>query len=422
MGRIVAGADIRPSEDGTGSVEYTRGALLDGWRVGARRGPPLRCLRRVRYWGSMLRLSVRNLRALREVEITLEDLLCIVGANGAGKTTLLFALQFLQTYVRRGLDEAMNVLGYRNVRHRDASPSEPISLELSSGEAKWRLELDVRGVDARVIRDELSFGAEPVAWAKVSGALQAMRTFGLASFSSTQLAPLTAPVDLPAEVVELVRAVMESGTHFDPDLRALRENGSKASRNTALEPRSENAFAMLRRWHERKPDRPRFDFVRDTLRAALPDLVEDLDFDVGGDSVFLRVWRPRAESPDVITYESNGLLSLVVTLTAIASGVEGSVVAVDEPENGLHPFALARLAERARQWAVSHRVAVVFTTHSPVLLNQLRREPGRVVVFEDGRLATLDTLRDRAWLEGLLPGELYENLEIGAPPVVTRRS
>lgn len=369
----------------------------------------------------MLKLEVRNLRALRAVDLPLDGVTCVVGANGVGKTTLLAALYFLRVYLERSPKDALDWLGVYQLKNRDASEHEPIEIGLFLDDAGWRVAMDARGNKPRELSSVLLIGGRELSRPEqrdVFDWVESERQRGETTFRRAS----DGPPDTHRTLVTLLHAVWGSSIHYDPDLHSLRTNGSKASQYTSLSRRSENAFAMLRRWNERLPDKPRFEFVLNAMRAALPDLVANLDFESASDSVFIRNWRPGAELGDAVVNEANGFFSLLTTLTAVAAGEPHSVIAVDEPENGLHPYAIARMVDHVRRWSDSSDLAVLFTTHSPVLLNQFRNEPARIVVFERGRVAGLDALRDPSWLDGLLPGELYENLEFGAPKAVSERA
>jgi predicted ATPase len=365
-----------------------------------------------------LRLQVQNFRALKNVDLTIDDVVCVVGVNGAGKTTLLFALRFLRIYLTRSLDEARARVG-GNIHSRTIGDGENVVFGVSQGRCAWTLKLRSRGAQLAIVANEFTVDGEvPTSMAKLKPGAARLQLRAFMGLGDDEFEPGEEPI--PAEVIsearEMLSAIANGLILYDPDLRSLRVNGSKASEYLGLADRAENAFAMLRRWHEQRPDRFRYEFVLGGLRAAMGHLVEDLDFESVGGSVFLRVWHHGDERGRAMEEESNGLLALLVTLTAVAEAKPGAIVAIDEPENGLHPFAIRRLVEAVTTWCCTHRVRVLFTSHSPVMLNQFRASPEKVIVVDaDGEVRSLDQIRSREWLEGLLPGELYENLEFGSP-------
>jgi predicted ATPase len=177
---------------------------------------------------------------------------------------------------------------------------------------------------------------------------------------------------------------------------------------------------MLRTWRDRREDRPRFEFVHEGLRAAFPGVYHDLDF-VAGQTVSANVYRSGDETPTPISHEANGLLSMLVALAQIAATEEGGLVAIDEPENSLHPYAIRRFVRLSRAFARQRGFTVVLTTHSPVLLDEFNGEPDRVFVLDRDEMKQgkalpmpLDELRLREWLANYTLGELYAGGDFGA--------
>jgi predicted ATPase len=131
----------------------------------------------------------------------------------------------------------------------------------------------------------------------------------------------------------------------------------------------------------------------------------------------LPVYRPGSESPNPISHEANGVLSMLMLLAQVASANRGGIVAIDEPEHALHPFAIRRFVDRARAWARQHDLTILLTTHSPVLLNQFNAEPEQIFVLERGYEVLpvrLDELRDRNWLANYTIGEFYVDSDFAA--------
>src|SRR5262249_44176096 len=145
----------------------------------------------------------------------------------------------------------------------------------------------------------------------------------------------------------------------DPDLRRLRINGSVAAEDQDLDWRGSNAFTILRKWNERLEDRNRLEFVRRTLRLAFPTLISDFDFETAAQTVTLRVHREGTNLPVPIAHESNGLLAMLVLLTEVAACPEQGVVAIDEPENGLHPDAVRVFWEQASAWCRARKISLI---------------------------------------------------------------
>ncbi len=369
----------------------------------------------------MLTLHAKNFRALRHLCWPLAGVSVLTGANGSGKTTALFALRLLRTAFDRGLPEAVSLVlgGSYNLRNRDAG-DDAIELGFDLGALSWRVRLLPRGPTVDHVTDEwLARGDEVIFRRDSLGncTYRGQRAELGASFVE-QLGLRWASAEHPEDddVSRIVEAVRRIQVFFDPDLRSLRSNASRATENRHLSSSSRNVLTMLQKWKNRRQDLHRYEFVHQGLRAAFPGVYEGLDLE-GAQTIAGMVYRPGDEMPGPISHESNGVLSMMMLLAQVASAEPGGLVATDEPENAQHPFAIREFAKRARAWAQQHEITLAFTTHSPVLINEFQSEPERVFVLERGQDVSpqpLDALRTREWLQNFMLGDLYVQGEFAA--------
>jgi predicted ATPase len=116
---------------------------------------------------------------------------------------------------------------------------------------------------------------------------------------------------------------------------------------------------------------------------------------------------------------SDGTLRFMVlaTLFLQPERYRPSLILVDEPELGLHPYALEMLAALVRQASVTSQV--ILSTQSSRLLDFFRPEEVLVANRIDGgtQLERQDPARLAKWLEDYSLGELWEKNEIGGRPV-----
>jgi len=111
-------------------------------------------------------------------------------------------------------------------------------------------------------------------------------------------------------------------------------------------------------------------------------------------------------------------LRAIALFTALAQprATLPNVVCIDEPELGLHPSALALLAELAR--SVSDQCQVILATQSPYLLDHFAPDEIVVVEREDGATTCkrLDEQALQAWLEDYTLAEVFDKGLIGGRP------
>jgi hypothetical protein len=202
-------------------------------------------------------------------------------------------------------------------------------------------------------------------------------------------------------------------------LRELRVNGSKVASDKELNGDGTNAFSVLRNWRDARATRPRWDFVMRGLKATFPDFFEELEFESAGQTVAARTVAPWMQPGDSVgTYFApDGFLVGLLHLTAVASAGDGGLLAIDEFENALHPFAIRSLLEHIREWATEKSISVTLATHSPVLIDCFKSEPSRLLVMDPGVPVVpipLDQMLNKEWLAHFSLGDLYAHGDFGS--------
>jgi predicted ATPase len=113
---------------------------------------------------------------------------------------------------------------------------------------------------------------------------------------------------------------------------------------------------------------------------------------------------------------SDGTLRFLFLLTVLSSPDPAPLIAIDEPETGLHPSMLPIVAEYAVEAA--RRTQVVLTTHSPLLLDAFGAAvPSTTVVkWNEGesQLKQIDGDELRRWLNDYSLGALHRSGELEA--------
>ncbi len=128
-------------------------------------------------------------------------------------------------------------------------------------------------------------------------------------------------------------------------------------------------------------------------------------------------WRQKGSDAYFDAYSlSDGTLRFICLATLLLQPHPPALILLDEPELGLHPFAIRILAEMLE--AAAQRVQVLLATQSVTLLNNFA--PQDVIVAEnDGRRTTfnrLDAEKLKDWLDDFSLGELWEKNVLGGRP------
>jgi predicted ATPase len=113
---------------------------------------------------------------------------------------------------------------------------------------------------------------------------------------------------------------------------------------------------------------------------------------------------------------SDGTLKYLCLMAVLFDHDPPPLVCIEEPETGLHPDALALVADALRE--ASTRMQVVVTTHSDALVDRFSDEPENIIVCErDTSQSTsfrrLEREALKEWLEEYTLGDLWRRGELG---------
>ena len=159
--------------------------------------------------------------------------------------------------------------------------------------------------------------------------------------------------------------------------------------------------------------------IRDTVRLIAPFFDDFLlrPQTRGTDEQVRLEWQQKgSDFPFQPNHLSDGTIRFICLATALLQPDPSATIVIDEPELGLHPYAISTLADLIK--SASERTQVVISTQSPTLLDYFEPEQIIVVNRQDGR-STFERLDPQAltgWLEDYSVGELWQkNVVQGGP-------
>ena len=157
--------------------------------------------------------------------------------------------------------------------------------------------------------------------------------------------------------------------------------------------------------------------VKKELLVSLKKLfdgIEDIHLTVDGGNVLLFL-EEKGGREIPATRLSDGTLRYLSLLTILLHPDPPPLVAIEEPELGLHPDVLPHIAELLLR--ASQRTQLVVTTHARMLVDALTDHPSSVVVCSkengESRFERLDEAALKAWLENYTLGDLWSMGELG---------
>jgi predicted ATPase len=358
------------------------------------------------------RIRIAGFKSIRDQTLDLQPLNVLIGANGAGKSNFIEVFRLLHEMVSQNLQLFVARSGGADrLLHFGGKTTDQLLVHLHFGFNAYHCKL-VPAVDgALIFADERMFFRDPGygkaydfslgAGHRESHLLDEMRQHGRAS------------------VAYHVAAALQDWKvyHFhDTSSSARVKQIGEVDDNVALRADASNLAAFLYRLQETDPGT--FRGIVDTTRLVAPFIAGlDLLPDRLNPGKIKLEWHEKESDTYFDAHAlSDGTLRFLCLATLLLQPAPPTTVLIDEPELGLHPYAIAVLADLLR--AAAERTQVIVSTQSVTLVNQLSPEDIVVVdreeresVFRRQSSATIES-----WLDGYSLGELWEKNVLGGRP------
>jgi predicted ATPase len=154
------------------------------------------------------------------------------------------------------------------------------------------------------------------------------------------------------------------------------------------------------------------DTILDALNALYPTIT-GFGVNIDGGSVQVFLHEGRFSMP--ATRLSDGTLRYLCLLAILCHPKPPPLICIEEPELGIHPDALGKLAELMK--SAAKRTQLVITTHSDLLVDAFTDSPDTVVTFEkDGESSNVKRLNEvdlDDWLKKYTLGAMRQSGHIG---------
>ena len=350
------------------------------------------------------RLEVSGFKSIRHANIELGRLNVLIGANGSGKSNLAAMFRMLSAYADQSLASYVARAGGANaILHFGAKRTARIEIAATFMEPSptnsW-LTLAHNDVDRLLIEREWSEG------------VSATRLVN-APYLESRL------VNYPewSHIAKTLRNIAICHFNDTSSESRLRLTGD-IDDNVQLRSDGRNLAAFLYKLQEVWADE--FKYLTKVVKLVAPffDRFVLRPVEQNPRTIILR-WREVGADEDFGAHLlSDGTLRFIAQAALLTQPKDKlpPLVFLDEPEIGLHPFAITSLAGLIKRAA--RNTQIILATQSPDLLNHF--DPGHVIVAErhdDGtEFKRPDPAALTEWLEDYSLGELWDKNVIGGRP------
>lgn len=363
-------------------------------------------------------ITLTGFKSIRELkDFKLEKLNVLVGANGAGKSNLVDFFRLLRAMADGGLQSFVtNSGGADGFFFNGPKETRQISAHLKFGSNQYRFVLEPTVSNELMIREEGTLytgGQWPSSWHDAGGGVKESR---LPNWKDRKSDWYSNYLSAEAYVFHAVSSWMVYHFHDTSGSAPMRRDCS-ARDFRELRSDAGNIAAFLLKIRE--VNAARYQRIRETVQLIAPffdDFV--LEPQMKGENELVRLeWRQQGSTFPFQPWQfSDGTIRFICLATALLQSKPPSTVVVDEPELGLHPYALEVLAQLLKESA--QRTQLIVSTQSAPLLNQF--EPQEVVVVERlegaSHFRRLEAEPLAEWLQDYTLGELLQKNVVEAGP------
>jgi predicted ATPase len=361
-------------------------------------------------------ITVRGFKSIASVEkLALGPITVLVGPNGSGKSNFVGVFSFLHA-IREGRlqDYVRKAGGAEQLLYFGSKVTGEIHIHVSFREEvnQYALSLKPTDDDSLYLADERVYFWDKKRYPKKPHEELLAREGGREAGISDRNV---------RRVADWVRLHLASWrlyhVHDTSDSSPMRKT-AQLDDNDYLRPDGSNLPAFLYLLQRKHADA--YELIRRSVQRVAP-FFDDFELrpdPLNEDTIRLAWKHKNSDQYFGASTLSDGTLRFIAlaTLFLQPEKFRPSVILVDEPELGLHPYAITMLASLIRM--ASEKTQVIVSTQSPLLLDHFQPEDVLVADLVGGstQFTRLDSEKLGSWLQEYSLGQLWEKNEFGGRP------
>jgi predicted ATPase len=359
------------------------------------------------------RVIIKGFKSIKTMDLELRPLNILIGANGAGKSNLISFFKMLNEMMAGRLQQYIGISGYaQSLLHFGPKVTPQIESQLEF-DVKTDVKTEVLIYSMRLFHaagDTLIFAEEAFIW------------IGDRNHSSLgaghQETKINESAEAGRETAQILKLLINGCFvyHFhDTSTTARVRQSCYVGDNHSLMSDAGNLAALLLRFREY--DTTAYQRIVKTIRLIAP-FFDDFDLVPRRNNVILN-WREKGSDQVFGPHQfSDGTLR-AICLTTLLLQPENELpklIIVDEPELGLHPYALNIVAGMFGK--ASYHTQILISTQSTSFLDNFNPEDVITVdrVGKESQFKRLNPQELETWLEEYSLGEIWEKNIIGGGP------
>jgi predicted ATPase len=365
------------------------------------------------------KLTIEGYKSIRKLDgFELRHLNVLIGSNGAGKSNFVGFFRLLRELIEQRLELSIRLQGGADAcLYLGPKVTPQLHCQIGFGSNGYEFTLVPTADNKLVFANETTiFHGQygPTRRSLGSGQLEARLPERKDEPGST------AQHGVPYYVFDAISSWVVYHFHDTSVAAGVRRQGP-INDNEFFRSSAENLAAFLYRIQSTHPSS--YEKIRDVVRLAAPffDDFKLRPVPTNPDLIQLEWRQKESDYPFQASHLSDGTLRFICLATALLQPSPPRTVLFDEPELGLHPYALSLLANLFKKAVSPHGYSMnqlIVSTQSAILLNEFAPEDVIVVerYEEQSTFRRLDSAHLSEWLVDYSLGELWEKNVLGGRP------
>ncbi|OYQ71758.1 recombinase RecF [Wohlfahrtiimonas chitiniclastica] len=355
-------------------------------------------------------LQIKGFKSIQSLDIELKPMNVLIGSNGSGKSNFVSYFRMLSQLIEGRLATWVNQQGGADrILTFGVKNTDKLTSKINFQQNAYAFELSSTVDDRLIFNYETGYFHNTNYAHPYSVGLQAGLSESVLKESKERIAQYCYKAISNWRIYHF---------HDTSDTASMKRKGTVHD-NKYLRPDASNLAAFLYRLKHEYTEC--YESIIDTIRLAIPffdDFVLEPKALPTEEMQIRLLWRQTNSDYELWPSQlSDGSIRFICLVTALMQPEPPSTIIFDEPELGLHPYAITLLGALFRR--ASERMQVIISTQSVALLNQFNLDEIITVDRENGYsiFKRLDEEQFSAWLDEYTIGELWEKNLLGGRPL-----
>ncbi len=356
----------------------------------------------------------KSISAIEPLQVELDDINILLGANGSGKSNIISFFKMLNFMMSGSFQMFVEKAGTSQVflhygaKHTDIIKGE-LCFESNTHIDQYKFELTHATPDRLIIK------SEEVTWGTKGREPQVIQLETDFKESALKKSDKDKTIDIIWRILSSCKVYQfHDSSPESPIRQSSRENVANY-----LQAEGNNLSSFL--CYLKENHSSNYDKIVSYVKLIMPQF-KDFYLEPNERGYVMLKWQDISPNDYVMLPEqfSDGTMRFVALATLLLQPYETmpKVIIIDEPELGLHPFAISQLAEMIKE--ASKHTQVIIATQSPALVDEF--EANQITIIERDEKNECSTARKldeeelKDWLENYSLSELWNKNVLGGRP------